>query len=88
MTDQQLIVKSERLRRMVQTDGYQDLIDEIQERQNDGWRKFIKLPVAQKTGKMAQKFQADYEVLGDILEWVNETIAAGDQAKEIEARKR
>ena len=47
--------------------------------QSEGWRKFIKLPVEQKTSKRAYKHQADYEAIEKLFDWLDERIKEGEQ---------
>ncbi len=56
------------------TQGYCELEKHIQETIKAGWEKFIALDPEKKTSKTAYHYQAQYEVLKDLLEWIDEEI--------------
>ena len=81
MTDQELIKRASKLREMTLTDGFQILRQEIESRIREGWEKFIDLPAEKKTSKTAFEHQANYRVLKDILEWIEDEIRDGGKAE-------
>ncbi len=62
------------LENMMRSPGGILLFKHIEEEITRGWDEFIKLPVAQKTSKAAFNYQAKYEVLKGIKEWVEDEI--------------
>ena len=56
------------------TYGYQILAKHIEEKIVEGWEKFIALDPEKKTSKTAYHYQAQYEVLKDLKEWIEEEI--------------
>ena len=78
MTDEAIEIRAKMLRDMTETDGWKILAGHIEEEKNDGWKGFIRLPVAQKTGKESFNCQARYEVLDNLQEWLKSEIKQGD----------
>jgi hypothetical protein len=71
-------LRSKALRDMKAMPGWEDLkVNCLDEISDGGWRKFIKLPVDQKTSKKAYEQQARYSVIQEILEWIETGIAEG-----------
>jgi len=65
------------LESMMTSPGGKILFRYIDEAIKEGWEDFIKLPVAQKTSKMAFNYQARYEALKGVAEWVKDEIRVG-----------
>ena len=80
MNDSEIIARGNRLRIMRDGPGYSDLLDYLQETSDAGWEDFIALPVEKKTGKLAQKYQAQYLVLRDIVTWLDRCIKDAERA--------
>jgi hypothetical protein len=62
------------LESMLFSPGGNILFKHIDEMIVEGWEKFIALPVLEKTSKAAFNYQAQYEVLKKLREWVNDEI--------------
>jgi hypothetical protein len=77
MNDIDRATRATQLNEMVATDGWQVVASHIEEEIVNGWEEFIKLPVAQKTNKAAYNYQAKYEVLKDLKEWITSEIKMG-----------
>ncbi len=69
--------RAEYLESMLTSPGGKILFEHIDEAIKEGWQEFIKLPVAQKTSKMAFNYQARYEALKGLVEWVKDEIRVG-----------
>lgn len=89
MTQAEEIMRADDLRNMLQVSrGYKYLESHIDELIKEGWEQFIELPAEKKTGKAAYQYQAKYQVLRDLKEWINESIKQGDQASEYLKRQK
>ena len=77
MTDEDRKQKAEYLDAMIHSPGGDILFKRIDEMIIEGWDSFIKMPVAQKTSKLAFNYQARYEVLKSLREWVLDEIKVG-----------
>jgi len=82
------ITRGNALRALTLIQGYKHLENHIDSEIREGWEKFIALPAEKKTSKAAYHFQAKYEVLKDLKEWINESIRHGDQANEVLKKER
>jgi hypothetical protein len=69
--------RAEYLESMITSPGGKILFEHIDEAIKEGWQEFIKLPVSQKTSKMAFNYQARYEALKGLVEWVKDEIRVG-----------
>jgi len=54
--------------------GWEIFAAHVQEEIEDGWNKFIELPVEKKTSKAAYDAQAKYKVHKSLLEWISDEI--------------
>jgi len=68
--------KRKALKAAINTLGVAYLVSHIKEQMQDGVDKFIQLPVAQKTSKASFNFQARYDVLKNLLDWIDTEIRA------------
>lgn len=68
---------SEHLNAMFTSPGGRILFSRIDEMIKEGWESFIAMPVSQKTSKAAFNYQARYEVLKSLKEWVIDEIRIG-----------
>ena len=75
--DEERKQKANYLTSMMSSPGGQILFKHINEEIQEGWDKFIDLPVEKKTSKAAYDAQARYKALKAIREWVDEEIKAG-----------
>lgn len=66
----------QKLQELLDSEGGIILMRHVEEEIKDGWEKFIALPVNQKTSKAAYNYQAKYEVLRDLKDWISSTIRA------------
>ena len=64
------------LRDTIQSPGGEWLISRMKEIRDNGWKKFIALPVAQKTSKESFNQQARYEVMQGLLEEIESEVQA------------
>lgn len=71
--------RSKLLRDITQMEGWRVVIEEIESRQKEGWEKFIALPVDQKTSKASFHYQARYDELKSLVEWIQTTIEEGEK---------
>ena len=67
-------VRGAALEHLKGTHGYQILEKHIDETIKQGWDKFIALDPEQKTSKTSYHYQAQYKVLKDLMEWIDEEI--------------
>lgn len=74
MTNEEREQNAAYLENMMLSPGGALLFKHIDEMITDGWNSFIALPVSQKTNKAAFNYQAQYEVLKKLREWVNDEI--------------
>ena len=51
--------------------GFHYLVEHIKEESEDGFKRFIDLPVEKKTSKAAFAASAQYKVLKDLLDWID-----------------
>lgn len=65
----------------------QRLIKELKRRSDEGWNKFIALPIGLKTESVAVEAQANYTVLKSVLEWIEDEIRQGQEARKMTERK-
>jgi hypothetical protein len=77
MTDEEIKLKADYLKSMMQSPGGALLLKHIEEECKDGWEKFIALPVDKKTSKAAYDAQARYAVLRDLKDWILSEIKIG-----------
>lgn len=68
------------IRSISATEGMQEVIKHIDEEIQEGWEKFINLPVDKKTSKMAYNCQARYSVLKDLKEWIIDQVKYANNA--------
>lgn len=78
MTDADRQERADYLRDMMASPGGRILIAHIDEEIKTGWDEFIKMPVAQKTNKAAYNYQARYDVLKNLKEWIDSEIRLGE----------
>ena len=86
-TDQKKVDDGQALSFMRDTGGYGLLYSEINRRIKEGWEEFIKLSAEKKTSKLAQHYQAQYLVLKEILEFVEDGIKEGEQIDRSDRRR-
>ena len=77
MTDEQRKVNAGFLKEVIESEGGKLILSHINEEIRDGWEKFIALPALQKTGKQALNYQARYDVLKDLKDWIASEIKLG-----------
>ncbi len=77
MTEQERRTISAELRAMYESAGGKIFFRHIETEIKEGWEKFIALPVMEKTSKAAYNYQARYEVLKNLKEWLATEIKLG-----------
>lgn len=78
MNDTERQERADYLRDMMASPGGRILIAHIDEEIKTGWEQFISMPVAQKTSKAAFNYQAKYDVLKNLKEWIDSEIRIGE----------
>lgn len=77
------------LREMVQLSrGYKQLEKHINETIQEGWDNFIKLSPEKKTSKASFHYQAQYQVLKDLKDWITDSIRSGEQEEVFQCQER
>jgi hypothetical protein len=79
MTDNEKEFIGKSLEEVLSSDGGRILMAHIESEIKEGWDTFIDLPVAQKTSKNAFNYQAKYEVLRNLKDWITDQIKLGKQ---------
>lgn len=62
------------LKAIIESSGGIYLMSHIREQMDQGWREFIKLPVLQKTSKAAFNYQARYDEMKKLVDWIEDEI--------------
>ena len=78
MTDEEKEERSLLLKAVIESPGGQIIFNHIDDEMKAGWDEFISLPVAQKTSKAAFNYQARYEVLRNLKDWIDGEIRLGE----------
>jgi hypothetical protein len=81
MTDEEKEDRSRTLKAMMESPAGKILIKHIDDEMKAGWDHFIALPVSQKTNKAAFNYQAQYEVLRNLKDWIDSEIRVGEDLK-------
>ena len=78
MEDNERKLRSLALKELISSKGGEILLTHIQDEIKYGWDEFIALPVDQKTSKIAFAYQAKYQELKGIKEWIDKEIQLCD----------
>lgn len=79
MEDESRKLRAKDIENAVYSPGGEIIMAHIDDEIKTGWEQFIKLPVSQKTNKAAYNYQAKYDVLKDLKEWIADQIKIGEQ---------